>query len=113
MRFIHTRHTILDKFYKDVKFTFDTETQTFTWLSENHPTMEELNNRLASENIKEQEKEVRKKRNQLLAETDWMANSDVTMSEAWRTYRQALRDVTTDVNFPNIEQMTFPTKPSE
>ena len=37
---------------------------------------------------------LRNKRNILLAETDWMANSDVTMSSDWRTYRQALRDIT-------------------
>ena len=34
--------------------------------------------------------ELRRQRDALLAETDWMANSDVTMSDAWTTYRQAL-----------------------
>ena len=56
---------------------------------------------------------LRNKRNILLAETDWMANSDVTMSNDWKTYRQALRDITTqtpeDMALSNI---TFPTKPS-
>jgi len=56
---------------------------------------------------------LRDKRNTLLAETDWMANSDITMSDAWKTYRQALRDITktepTDMALSNI---TFPTKPS-
>ena len=33
-------------------------------------------------------------RNSLIAETDWTANSDLTMSEAMTTYRQALRDIT-------------------
>ena len=54
--------------------------------------------------------EVREERNQLLSETDWMAGSDVTMSTAWRTYRQALRDVPTQEGFPN--DITWPTKPS-
>jgi glucosamine 6-phosphate synthetase-like amidotransferase/phosphosugar isomerase protein len=36
---------------------------------------------------------LRRKRNQLLAETDWTANSDVVMTEEMRTYRQALRDL--------------------
>ena len=36
---------------------------------------------------------LRFKRDQLLAQTDWMANSDVTMTEEWRVYRQALRDL--------------------
>lgn len=37
--------------------------------------------------------EIRKIRNQKLFETDWMANSDVTMSDAWKTKRQAWRDI--------------------
>ena len=35
--------------------------------------------------------DIRSHRNRLLTETDWMANSDVTMSDAWKTYRQELR----------------------
>lgn len=31
-----------------------------------------------------------------LIETDWMANSDVTMSDAWKTKRQAWRDIPQD-----------------
>ena len=37
---------------------------------------------------------LRQKRNHLLKETDWTSNSDVTMSSAMTTYRQALRDIT-------------------
>ena len=50
---------------------------------------------------------LREQRNQLLAETDWTANSDVTMSPEMATYRQALRDLpsTVDINNP-----VFPTK---
>tara|TARA_R100001510_G_C7591340_1_gene160929 strand:+ start:287 stop:616 length:330 start_codon:yes stop_codon:yes gene_type:complete len=33
-------------------------------------------------------------RNSMLAESDYMGNSDVTMSDAWKTYRQKLRDIT-------------------
>ena len=36
---------------------------------------------------------IRKHRNRLLASTDWTANSDVTMSDAMKTYRQMLRDI--------------------
>ena len=50
------------------------------------------------------------KRDGLLAETDWMANSDVTMSDEWKTYRQALRDVPSQSGFP--ETINWPTKPS-
>ena len=56
---------------------------------------------------------LRFKRNNLLAETDWMANSDVTMSDDWKTYRQALRDLTSGLDtVEKIEAKEFPTKPS-
>ena len=45
----------------------------------------------------------RAERNRRLAETDWMACSDVTMSNDWKTYRQALRDITTHSNWPNLK----------
>ena len=57
--------------------------------------------------------ELRSKRDALLAETDWMANSDVTMSDAWTTYRQALRDITSQTPSDDaLSNITFPTKPS-
>lgn len=52
---------------------------------------------------------VRRDRDKLLAETDWLALSDTTMSSEWTTYRQALRDVTAQAGFPNT--ITWPTKP--
>ena len=58
--------------------------------------------------------ELRRQRDVLLAETDWMANSDVTMSTAWRNYRQALRDITTQTpNDDALSNITFPTKPTD
>tara|TARA_R100000654_G_scaffold5948_1_gene16057 strand:+ start:597 stop:893 length:297 start_codon:yes stop_codon:yes gene_type:complete len=58
--------------------------------------------------------ELRKQRNVLLAETDYMALSDVTMSDAWLTYRQALRDITTQTPSDDaLSNITFPTKPTE
>ena len=52
----------------------------------------------------------RSDRDAKLAATDWMALSDVTMSDAWKTYRQALRDVPAQSGFPN--SITWPTEPS-
>ena len=46
-----------------------------------------------------------------LAETDFYALSDVTMSDAMTTYRQALRDLPTHDNWPNLESDDWPTKP--
>jgi hypothetical protein len=55
------------------------------------------------------EANIRAKRDSLLQETDWMALSDVTMSAAMTTYRQALRDITGQAGFPY--SVTWPTKP--
>ena len=52
---------------------------------------------------------VRNERDLKLQETDWRASSDLTLSDAWKTYRQALRDVPTQSDPFNI---TWPTKPS-
>ena len=49
-------------------------------------------------------------RNAKLAETDWMGLSDVTMSDAWKTYRQALRDL--PANTSDWENPTYPTEPT-
>ena len=57
--------------------------------------------------------QLRKQRNNLLAETDWMANSDVTMSTAWKNYRQALRDITKTYKSMDDEGFKFPEKPTE
>lgn len=52
---------------------------------------------------------IRRHRDSLLQQTDWMALSDNTMSPAWATYRQALRDVTDQAGFPF--SVTWPTAP--
>ena len=54
-------------------------------------------------------KNIRMERNALLAETDWMANSDVTMSDAWKKYRQDLRDITKGVTLS--KEVVWPTAP--
>jgi len=46
-----------------------------------------------------------------LVETDFYALSDVTMSAEMTTYRQALRDITSHANWPNLEEADWPTKP--
>ena len=55
---------------------------------------------------------LREQRNNLLIETDWMGNSDVTMSTAWKNYRQALRDITkTTPADDELSNITWPEKP--
>lgn len=55
--------------------------------------------------------EARGKRAALLADTDWMALSDNTLTSEWTTYRQALRDITTHANWPHLNDDDWPTKP--
>jgi hypothetical protein len=55
---------------------------------------------------------LRAKRNKLLADTDYLALSDNTMTEEIRTYRQALRDITEGLTTKEqVEAVVFPTKP--
>tara|TARA_B100000212_G_scaffold290346_1_gene231806 strand:- start:1234 stop:1530 length:297 start_codon:yes stop_codon:yes gene_type:complete len=55
---------------------------------------------------------IREERTNLLAECDWMGMSDVTMSDAWKTYRQKLRDITKDVDtVEKAKAVTMPEKP--
>ena len=58
-------------------------------------------------------KMLRMERNAKLAETDWTQSRDVTLSNdsAWATYRQALRDITDSAT--SLDDVTWPTKPSE
>ena len=55
---------------------------------------------------------LRKKRNNLIAETDYLALSDQTMSAEMTTYRQALRDITNGLTtVEDVEAVVFPEKP--
>ena len=54
-----------------------------------------------------------------IAKTDWRASSDLTLSDAWKTYRQALRDLPAsatpklDSNYElDFSSFTWPTEPS-
>ena len=61
-------------------------------------------------------KRLRQERNQRLVETDWWAGKDVTMSQARKDYRQALRDLPSTASPTldeqgNLTNVTWPTKP--
>ena len=73
--------------------------------AEEIPTEEQLEAALYRSNWDE----VRKRRNSLLAETDFYALSDVVMSDAMTTYRPALRDLPESVE--NSEDVVWPEKP--
>ena len=64
-------------------------------------------------------KELRLQRDAKLAETDWTANSDVTMADNMKTYRQALRDLPASSDGKNatlkdgvLENVKWPSKPA-
>ena len=48
----------------------------------------------------------------MLEQTDVYAISDRPISDEMRAYRQALRDITTHANWPNLSTNDWPTKPT-
>ena len=96
------------------------------WLDKNQtqPTEEEVDAKLLELKAEEPMRLLREERTRRLSESDWMANSDVTMSDEWKTYRQALRDLPKihPVNYgdPKLDSngnldmssITWPTPPS-
>jgi len=56
---------------------------------------------------------VRLKRDEKLIASDWMANSDVTMSDEWKSYRKSLRDFPSTLNDTTVlNEITWPEEPS-
>ena len=57
--------------------------------------------------------QLRRERDQKLAECDWTQSRDVELSNDtdWKTYRQALRDLPTHKNWPNLDDADWPTAP--
>jgi len=53
--------------------------------------------------------DLRNERNKRIAETDWWANSDLTMTAEQTAYRQALRDITD--TYTSLDDVVWPTKP--
>ena len=82
------------------------------WLDDvqTEPTEAEIQTEIARLTAEQPWKELRLRRNQLLAETDYLALSDVTMSDEMRAYRQALRDLPANTEDP--ANPVWPTKPS-
>ena len=98
-----------------------TEYSGLEWLdsSQTKPTETEINSKIATLDSAEAMKLLREERDKRIARTDWRASSDLTLSDAWKTYRQALRDLPAssspsldeyyDLNFSSV---TWPTEPS-
>ena len=83
------------------------------------PTEDEINTKLTELTNVFPMKHLREERDRLLKETDWRASSDLTLSNDWKTYRQALRDLPASAS-PKLDSeynldltsVTWPTEPS-
>ena len=87
--------------------------------SQTKPTETEVNSKIASLDSAEAMRLLRVERDTRIAKTDWRASSDVTLADAWKTYRQALRDLPASAT-PKLDSfyeldltsVTWPTEPS-
>jgi len=80
------------------------ETQDFTW--------EQVQAQFSSAELNESLDNLREERNMKLAETDYLALSDQTLSSEMNTYRQQLRDITNGLDtVEKVNNVTWPTKP--
>ena len=91
------------------------------WLdsSQTKPTETEIYSKISELDNAEAMRLLRVERDTRIAKTDWRASSDLTLSDAWKTYRQALRDLpasaTPKLNSDyelDLTSVTWPTEPS-
>ena len=91
-----------------------------TWnSSDTKPTESEIDAELTRLTNAEPMRLLRVERDAKLAACDWRASSDLTLSTAWKTYRQSLRDLPASAS-PKLDangnldmsSVTFPTEPS-
>ena len=82
------------------------------------PTESALNTKVDELNAAEPLRLLRIERDKRLAVCDWRASSDLTLADAWKTYRQALRDMTKQTPKLNskfeldLTSVTWPTEPT-
>ena len=92
-----------------------------TWLDskQTQPTETEVNSKISELDSAEAMRLLRIERDTRIVKTDWRASSDLTLTSAWSTYRQALRDLpasaTPKLNSEyqlDLTSVTWPTEPS-
>ena len=117
----HTKHTALQSLKPQSKYCWGGyEYSGLTWISsDTKPTESEIDAEVTRLTNAEPMRLLRVERDRLLTACDWRASSDLTLSDAWKTYRQSLRDLPasaspkldTDGNL-DMSSVTFPTEPS-
>ena len=118
---IYTKVRALKSLKPNKQFTWSGEEYSgLTWLeSDTAPTESEIDTELTRLTNEEPMRLLRIERNRLLTACDWRASSDLTLSTAWKTYRQSLRDLPASAS-PKLNEngnldmssVTFPTEPS-
>lgn len=69
--------------------------------------------KIASDNLAKSWASLRQERNIKLADTDWRATSDQTLSDEWKAYRKLLRDFPSTLNDTTVlNEITWPEEPS-
>ena len=108
-------------YYQDKKWILDgLDYSGLNWISEDvpKPTETELQLKIQELQAAEPLRLLRQQRNKLLAATDWRFRSDLTPSQAWIDYCQALRDLPANStpsldSDGNLTGITWPTPPND
>jgi len=118
---IYTKANALSSLKPNKQFAWNgDEYSGLTWLdSGTAPTESEIDAEVTRLNNLEPMRLLRVERDKLLSACDWRASSDLTLSDNWKTYRQALRDLPASAS-PKLDSygdldltsVTFPTEPS-
>jgi hypothetical protein len=104
----------IQKINPNAQFSYNDENiDTITWHNGTPPiSKEDIKAQLPIVELDMAMSNLRAKRNKLLAETDYLALADNTMTEEVKTYRQALRDITEGLTTKEqAEAVVFPNKP--
>ena len=99
----------LAKFYPSDDGTYEN----VEWVDERtQPTAKAVADKLAELQATEGLYYVRKERDILIAETDWVSGEDVpqALKDKWFSYRQSLSDITS--TYTSLNDIVWPTKPS-
>lgn len=112
--------SLITHYTENVDFAFSNDKprtyENLNWLTGVKPTLVEFNELSISDTNASAIEEVRKQRNVLLRETDWRFRSDLTPSQGWKDYCQALRDITNNssnwsINANGDVAINWPQKP--
>ena len=119
---IYTKTRALQSLKPTSSFRWEgTDYSGLTWLDSGStkPTESEIDAEITRLTNAEGMRLLRLERDRLLTACDWRASSDLTLADAWKTYRQSLRDLPasstptldSDGNL-DMSSVTFPTEPS-